>query len=731
MNRINLVILWHMHQPQYRDPATGRYLLPWTRLHALKDYWGMVKILEEFPGVHATFNVVPSLAAQIQEYASGQFQESWFDIAFTPAEKLAPDTKREAIERAFQVNDNFLRRWPRFGALAAEVRSGGAEACVAQWSARDWRDLQALSQLAWMDEEYLTKDPAVKALADRGQDFTEQDKALLLDKQYELLAAVLPEYRLAATRGQIEISTTPYYHPILPLLCDTDIARVSNPDTPVPQPAFRYPDDAREQLARARQFHERVFGKPPAGLWPSEGSVSDESLEIAAELGFRWFATDEGVLGRTLNVGFWRDASGYPENGPELYTPWRLKRGKGELYGFFRDHYLSDLVGFVYSRMSAEAAAADLHQRIRAIGESEPVDRTATVSLILDGENAWEYYPGNGREFLRRFYERIERDPDIFACTVSEAIQATPEAPVLEGIFPASWINANFDVWIGHAEDVRAWELLRDARDAFERAKTRSDLGRPVRLDESTFQGRRVYDAVLAAEGSDWCWWFGPEHGSANDAEFDALYRRHLTEIYNALGEPPPAALSHPIKRAPERGRRESPTAYLNVKVDGRESTYFEWLGAGLFATDRRGGTMHGRRSVIGEIFYGFGPKQFWLRVDPVPDVVSEMEEFQVRVTMWDSRETRVTLGIQEGRLRKCIVENSGMCLLHPETLVSAAYGNVLEMGISRALFDLSRRKSLLLSVAIWQAGLPVDVLPLEGMLEVPLGEENFAWPCD
>ena len=691
----------------------------------------MVKILEEFPGVRATFNVVPSLAAQIQEYASGQFRESWFDIAFTPAEKLGPDAKREAIERAFQVNDNFLRRWPRFGALAAQVRSGGAEACVAQWSARDWRDLQALSQLAWMDEEYLTKDPAVKALSDRGQDFTEQDKALLLDKQHELLAAVLPEYCLAATRGQIEISTTPYYHPILPLLCDTDIARVSNPDTPVPQPAFRYPEDAREQLVRARQFHERVFGQPPAGLWPSEGSVSDETLEIAAELGFHWFATDEGVLGRTRNVGFWRDASGYPENGPDLYTPWRLKRGKKELYGFFRDHYLSDLIGFVYSRMSAEAAAEDLHRRIRAIGDSEPAGRTATVSLILDGENAWEYYPGNGRQFLRCFYEHIEHDPDICACTVSEAIEAVPDAPVLEGIFPASWINANFDVWMGHAEDVRAWELLRDARDAFERAKTRGDWGRPVRLDESTFQGRRVYDAVLAAEGSDWCWWFGPEHASANDAEFDALYRRHLTEIYNALGEPPPAALSHPVKRAPERGRREPPTAYLDVNVDGRESTYFEWLGAGLFATDHRGGTMHGRRSVISEIFYGFGPKQFWLRVDPVPEVISEMEEFQVRVTMWDSRETRVTLGIQQGKLRKCIVENGGMCLLHPETLVSAAYGNVLEMGVSRALFDLGRRKSLLLNVAIWQAGLPVDVLPLEGMLEVSLGEENFAWSCD
>lgn len=728
MSRVNLVMLWHMHQPQYRDPATGRYLLPWTRLHALKDYWGMVKILEEFPRVHATFNVVPLVATQIQEYASGQFQETWFDIAFTPAEKLGPDAKREAIERAFQVNDNFLRRWPRFGELASQVRSGGAEACVAHWSARDWRDLQVLSQLAWMDEEYLTKDPAVKALSDRGQDFTEEDKTVLLDKQRELLAAVLPEYRLAAARGQIEISTTPYYHPILPLLCDTDVARVANPLSPVPQPAFRYPEDAREQLVRARQYHEWLFGKPPAGFWPSEGSVSDEALEIAADLGFRWFATDEGVLGRTRNIGFWRDASGYPENGPDLYTPWRLMRGKREMYGFFRDHYLSDLVGFVYSRMSAESAADDLYRRIRSIGDAEPTGRTATVSLILDGENAWEYYPGNGRDFLRYFYDRIERDPNVRALTVSEAVEAASDAPVLQGIFPASWINANFDVWIGHAEDVRAWELLRDAREAFEQAKKRGVLTKSRKPGDWTIQGERVYEAVLAAEGSDWCWWYGPEHASANDAEFDALYRKHLTEIYNALGEPPPAALAHPIKRAAERGRREPPTAYLDVKIDGRESNYFEWLGAGLYATDRSGGAMHGRRCVLREFYYGFGPKHFWLRVDPVPEAIAEMPEFQLRVTMWDSRETRVTLRVQDGKLARYVVENGGVCPLHPETLVSAAYGKILEVGISRELFDLRDRKGLLLSVAVWQAGLPVDVLPLEGMLEVPLGEENFAW---
>jgi alpha-amylase/alpha-mannosidase (GH57 family) len=721
-----------MHQPQYRDPFNGRYMLPWTRLHALKDYWGMVKILGEFPKVHATFNFVPLLAAQIEEYASGKFHEPWFELAFAPAGSLDSGQKREILERAFQVNENFVRRWPRFAELQAHVKSAGTESCVARFELRDWRDLQLLSQLAWMDEEYIAKDPVVTELSRKGLNFTEDDKAALREKQLELLGAVLPEYRLAAERGQIEISTTPYYHPILPLLCDTDIARVANPHTPLPHPAFRYPEDAREQLVRARQYHERVFGKPPSGLWPSEGSVSDQALEIAMELGFKWFATDEGVLGRTRNIGFWRDASGYPQNGPDLYTPWKLQRGGREMMGFFRDHYISDLVGFVYSRMGATAAAEDLHRRIRAIGDREPAGNTATVSIILDGENAWEFYAENGRDFLRQFYRRVQDDPEIRTMTMSEAAGARPDAPKLEGIFPASWINANFDVWIGHSEDVRAWDLLRDARETYARVLRRvasDDAAAPAKLG-STISLPRAYEALLAAEGSDWCWWYGPEHASSNDAEFDELYRQHLTEVYTALGEHVPDALLHPIKRAPERCRREAPEAYLDVKVDGRESSYFEWLGAGLYATDRREGSMHGRSYVLGYLRYGFGPGHFYLRVDPT-EAIADIPDFQFRLSMWDSRETRVIVRVTGGKVAGCILEQGGACLLRPETLVEAAYEKIIEVSLARELFDLRDRRSLLLSVALWEGGLPIDVLPIDGMLEVSLGEENFAWKSE
>ena len=730
MRTVHVVLLWHMHQPQYRDPATGSYVLPWTRLHALKDYWGMVKIMEEFPSVHATFNVVPSLAAQIEDYASGRFKEPWFDAAFAAAETLTAEQKAEILERAFQLNhDNLMSRWPRYVDLFRQVQTSGAQTATAHFSAGDWRDLQVLSQLAWMDEEYFARDPIVSALSTKGKHFTEKQKASLRIKQMELLASVLPEYRIAAERGQIEISTTPFYHPILPLICDSDIARVANANTPLPQPVFRYPEDAREQLSRSRSFHEQRFGKPPVGLWPSEGSVSDQTLEIAAEMGFRWFATDEGVLGRTRSIGFWRDAHGYPENADHLYSPWRWRRGGREIVGFFRDHYLSDLLGFVYSRMDAEAAAADLHRRIRLIGERWTAARPPTLSLILDGENAWEYYRGNGRDFLRRFYARMQADPDIKPLTASEAIEAAGEIPVTEGIFPGSWINANFDVWIGDPEDVRAWEMLTRAREVY--AKALGDVSREGGKQRSPVDVAHAFESILAAEGSDWCWWYGPEHGSANDAEFDALYRKHLTEVYASLGEEVPDELAHPIKRRAEIARREEPSEYLHVKVDGRETTYFEWLGAGYYASDRQTSAMHGRMFVIGGFMWGFDDEHFYIRLDLIPEMAKEFKDYEIRVTAWDAREMRLTLNFRERKLSGITLEQGGVCFLHPEEMVAAAAGKIIELSLERRLFEVKGRKSLLLRAAVWESGLPVDMVPAEGYLEIPLGEAACSWKTE
>jgi alpha-amylase/alpha-mannosidase (GH57 family) len=729
MNRIHLVVLWHMHQPQYRDPETGRYVLPWTRLHALKDYWGMVKVLEEFPNFHATFNVVPSLGLQLEEYASGSFNEPWFDLAFRDAEQLTKEDKAEILQRAFQVNhERLLSRWPRFLELHEWSRHAGGARGAVTFTPRDWRDLQLLSQLAWMDEEWIARDATINRLSAKGKDFTEKDKTALKQKQLEFLKLVLPIYREAAARGQIEISTTPFYHPILPLVCDSDIARVANPATPLPRRAYRHPEDAREQLRRARHYHQRVFGVEPAGLWPSEGSVSDQALAIAAEEGFQWFGTDEGVLGRTLNVGFFRDGAGLAANADRLYRPWRVKAGTTGITGLFRDHHISDLIGFVYSRMEAKAGAADLHGRLRAIGERVQTKQPLTICLFLDGENAWEYYPGNGREFLREFYGRIQADSDFRALTASEAIAAAGEISETGGIFPASWINANFDVWIGHSEDVQAWEYLWDAREAYARAEEASARQHSDAPDETALEEAK--ESLLAAEGSDWCWWYGPEHSTANDAEFDALYRRHLTGVYRAVGKLAPDELATPIKRQPERALHLPPSEYLQVNVNGYDSSYFEWLGAGLYSPERRSGAMHGRTFYLRELRYGFERERLCIRVDAFPLALSELEDAEFRVTIQAKSEVTVTARLSRGKMVEYAVEQDRICLLKPSEAAEAGFEQILEVAVRRELFDLGGAMRLRIGVALWHGGLPVDVLPAEGILDVQLGEDNFAWPA-
>ena len=730
MQRIHLVVLWHMHQPQYRDPETGCYVLPWTRLHATKDYYGMVKLMEEVPGFHATFNMVPALCMQLEEYASGNFKEPWFHLAFKHADQLTREDKSEILARAFQVNhERLLTRWPRFLELFEWSRAAGGAQALITFRARDWRDLQVLSQLAWMDEYWLASDAVVNLLANRGKDYTEKDKADLQGKELELMRLVLPAYREAAARGQIEISTTPYYHPIMPLLCDSDVARVANPGTPLPKRAFRRPEDAREQLRRAKEYHERMFGVKPVGLWPSEGSVSDQALAIAAEEGFQWFGTDEGVLGRTLNVGFFREASGIAANADRLYQPWRLQMAGTGITGLFRDHHISDLIGFVYSRMDSKAAAADLHGKLRHIGESVHSDKPLTVCIFLDGENAWEYYPGNGREFLREFYKRIAGDGDFRAMTASEAIAAADGISTTSTIFPASWINANFDVWIGHQEDVSAWDLLWDAREAYAKAEAALEKGRPGAPTKAGLA--EAQESLLVAEGSDWCWWYGPEHSTANDAEFDALYRKHLTGVYLALGQVAPEELAKPIKRVMERAYQLAPSAYLNVKVDGVDSSYFEWLGAGVYSPERRGGSMHGRVFYLKELRYGFEKERFVLRVECFPDSLGELNDPEFRIVLGGKEEVTVVVNLDRGRVKEYAVEKSRVCLLNPEELVEVGFRRTLEVAVQREALALDGQTKFTVGLALWHGGLPIDVLPAEGFFDVLLGEENAAWTVE
>ncbi|MFM2123562.1 MAG: hypothetical protein RL328_13 [Acidobacteriota bacterium] len=572
----SLVFLWHMHQPFYKDLWTGQYKLPWTRLHALKDYAGMVRILERFPSVHQTFNLVPSMLAQIEEYASGKASDPFFDCAMIPAEDLSEAQRAFVMRYFFQANvERMIFRYPRYGELYHRR--------FEQLSAPELRDLQVLSQLVWFDEDQLATDEALQDLARRGRDYSLADQSLLTNKQREALNEVLPVYRDFSARKQIEISTTPFYHPILPLLCDSDIAQVSRPGVTLP-PRFSYPQDARVQLERAKTYMRRALGVDPVGLWPSEGSVSNEVLALASELGFQWAATDNGVLGRTLERDPGVDVT---------YQAYRWQREGREMQMLFRDHYLSDLIGFEYSRMDASHAADHFLERIR----HNAGGRDCLVPIVLDGENAWEWYWAQGRPFLRELYKRIEGDPNLEALTVSEALTKY-EAKPLGTIVPGSWINANFDIWIGAEEDNKAWEYLLAARRAYDEHAERAPLA----------ARQLAFEELLIAEGSDWNWWYGPEHGSDNRAEFDQLYRDHLANVYRALQLEVPEVLNHPIlHQQPQEGDvHERPANPLEVTLDGEITSAFEWMGAGRFRPDPRSGAMHGGAPPAREMLYGF-----------------------------------------------------------------------------------------------------------------------------
>ena len=704
MPRIHLCFLWHMHQPFYKDLISGEYHLPWTRLHALKDYYGMVEMLEEFPKIRQTFNLVPSMIVQVDEYARGVAADPFLAAALKPAEALSEAEQDFLLQHSFHADPSrMIYRYPRYGELydAWQASDGNPPRARRSFDARAFRDLQVLSQLAWFDEMFQENDADIRGLIGKGRSFTLDDQALMGRKQREALGLVLPAYRKFAQSGQIEISTTPFYHPILPLLCDTDIAGVSHAGVALPS-RFRYPEDARRQLEMSREFCSSLFGVAPRGLWPSEGSVSDEALSLAAATGYEWAATDSGVLDRTI---------GHAASIDELYRPYLWRRDGRSVRMIFRDHFLSDLIGFVYSRMSADEAADDFLLRIRQnCGGILASGRDALVPIILDGENAWEYYDRQGRPFLREIYRRIGLEPDMEALTVSEAL-ARSEARPLDRIFPGSWIDANFDVWIGAEEDNKAWEYLLRARQTYAEA-----TGAPAEKKSLAYQ------ELLIAEGSDWNWWYGPEHDSANRIEFDALYRNHLANVYRALGLAPPDELSRPILKTAADGVRLDPLSLIRPVVDGRVTSYFEWMGAGVYRQDGRSGSMHANRSPVEQAHYGTDGKRLYLRIDFAPGCEETLGGVELRLGVQTAGQTwSGPLGVFTAG------PGSGFAAGESFPGAECAFRKILEAGIPLAAIGQPAGEAIRFQFSLWKDGLPIDAVPRQGWLDVPAREAE--WP--
>lgn len=593
-----------MHQPYYRDPATGGMILPWVRLHCLKDYYDLPARLQKYDRLKMTFNLVPSLIEQIDLYVDGKTTDRHLELTKKPTTELSREDKAEIFRSFFTANHkNMIEPYPRYRKFYKKLVDCNmdAELAARTTSPSELRDLTVWANLVWIDPIFRTREP-FKSLFAKGSRFTEEEKQELVKAELAIMADTVPLYRSLMDEGKIEVSFTPYFHPILPLICDTESAREALPGINLPRNRFCHPEDAEKQVSMAVEMYRRIFDRELAGMWPSEGSISEQMAPILAGHGIRWMASDEEVLRSSLA----KAGESLPAS---AHTVYRHDTASGPIHILFRDHALSDRIGFVYSGWDEEKAVDDFLIHLHRMADLlKDQTENSVVPIILDGENCWEYFPNDGDAFLNLLFDKLNRDELIETVTFGEAVEAVQPTP-LKKIRAGSWINHNFRIWIGHPEDNSAWDLLWDARRTLTRFKE----------DHPDYDRQKIGSAekaILIAEGSDWNWWYGDEHrGSQNDV-FDRIYRAHLGSVYSHLGLEIPTALLSPISQGVPEISITEPEGTVTPAIDGRLTHYYEWLGAGRFEPGQAGGAMHRIDRIISSLYYVSDDRYIYLRAD-------------------------------------------------------------------------------------------------------------------
>ena len=687
---VELVLLWHFHQPDYRSPRDLHSELPWVRLHASKDYLTMARRLERHPGVRAVCNFTPILVDQIEEATRGG-ADRLFGLLAQPVAALSAAQRAEVAGRASQVPPWALERWPLLASLARRVARGRA----ATLEDGELIALQCHFLLAWLDPLFHAEAEAKAALGAHGA-LTESHRDALLALHARLVGEVLPAYRTLAASGRIELTCSPYTHPILPLLIDVRTALRARPNAPLPAEPFAAPEDAELEVRRALERHAAVFVAPPLGMWPSEGSVSPEAAGIAARAGVRWIASDEGVLWRSLPPGAGsRDM---------LHRPWRLATPDGDITLLFRDHELSDRIGFVYQRWDPALAAADFVARLKRIGEEHGGEGPAVVSVILDGENCWEHYADDGGPFLEALYGALESDPAIRTRTPRELIDGR-EMPRLDTLHSGSWIDADFHIWIGHPEKNRAWDLI---------AHTRRAL---VSAGATPASHPEAWRELQSAEGSDWFWWFGDDHETADREVFDRLFREHLQAACERAGLSAPGELRIPITRAGRGVRSSEPLGWLEPRIDGTRTSFYEWHEAGRLEAGA-GGSMHRGPGRARRLHFGFDPNRLFLRLDfegERPEVI------EVEFLAPKAGRARIPLRDGAGPIEWRDARGSG-----PLEGARAAAREVVEVSLPRAPLELASGVEFGLIVHLLEGGNTVESIPADDALRSRAPGEDF-----
>ena len=565
---MQLSFIWHMHQPDYRD-ASGVMQMPWVFLHAIKDYFDMPWMLARHEGLKATFNITPPLIEQVElYYEHPHLYDRFLNLWLKEPSELGEGDRTWMIKLCKSVNvETMTEQLPHYKALYHLDTPNDTDLC----------DMQVLFMLAWCGVYLRMNSTVVGGLIERGSHYNCSDKQELLKELVKFIKTIFPYYATLRHEGRIALSTTPLNHPILPLLINMQNAVRANPLTDIPGNAVSLESDAVEQIQRAQALFHRTFGFEAIGFWPAEGAVDERSLALYRENGLRWVATDEAILFKSLGTS---DRS-------KLYHPYRYD---GVTMGF-RDHGLSDLIGFTYRFWDAEKAAAHFVGALEPINASNP---EATLFVILDGENAWEFYRNNAYDFFNALYNRLAQTP--WCETVTMDIVSTQNATQLEKLEPGSWIHGQLNTWVGHREKTRGWELLFMTRRDYEHHAST--------LDKSIKE--KILTHFLAAECSDWFWWYGDDHHTEFAVEFDELFRSHLIAVYDLMQMMPPADLYTPvIEHTSTQDFMVRPQFPITPTINGSHDTFFEWVGAGVIDETKLFSTMDRVRGPVYRILYG------------------------------------------------------------------------------------------------------------------------------
>ncbi len=566
--KLSIAFYWHMHQPVYQLTPTGDYLMPWVRLHAVKDYLDMVLILEKFPKIKLNFNLVPVLLDSLIDYGENDLHDIHSRLTVTDVEDLTADDKEFIINNFFDANfHSMILPSDEYNRLYQKYQLN-QENDINMFSNQEYSDLMALFNLAWFDPIYKNMYPELKKLIKKGKGYTTEDRIKIIDIQRDIIKKIIPTYKKFSDEGKIEITTSPYYHPILPILLDIKGIKKSS-ETDLPS-NLKMELDAKMQTEMALDRMEDIFGKRPRGIWPSEHCINSKELNLFKELGVDWTISDEGILSNSINFEFVRDFRGYLEDPYHLLKSYKYKDDGVNI--IFRDSVIPNLIGFEYPSHPAEGAANDLYDRIKVAQSkllSSP-DENHLITIAMDGENCWENYTSDGSTFLSTIYSLIENDPSLETVLISDYLDKDTQKP-LNKISSGSWVNRNFKLWIDEPLKNLAWTYLKQVRDDF------SNYVKQNPLNPNIEAARRE---LFICEGSDWFWWYGEPNDSGRDNIFDYIFREHLKNIYLYLGLEVPQYLDTPLLSAITKPSRY-PKGEFTPVMDGKEKDDDNWLNAG------------------------------------------------------------------------------------------------------------------------------------------------------